>query len=360
MRNIRVSIACTAFLLLMFGIVVVYSASAIYAGQVYDDQAFFLKRQVIMMAAGAILTFLVMLLDLDILRRYSRHILVITILLLLITLIPGLGKEAGGANRWIGFRFFNIQPSEIAKIALLIYLADFIDRRSSRITNFFSGYLPPLIVIGTVMLLILAEPDLGTAMTAGVVGFLLLFVSGASLRHMMITALASLPFIYYLLFSVPYRRKRMLAFINPWLDEKGTGFQIVQSFIALGSGGIFGVGLGQSKQKLFYLPASHTDFIFSIIGEELGFLGLISVLILFFVLIWQGLRAAFKTEDLFRKNLIFGIVFMIAFEVIVNIGVSTGSLPTKGLPLPFISYGGTSLVMHMVGIGLLLNASREE
>jgi len=177
---------------------------------------------------------------------------------------------------------------------------------------------------------------------------------------MMITALASLPFIYYLLFSVPYRRKRMLAFINPWLDEKGTGFQIVQSFIALGSGGIFGVGLGQSKQKLFYLPASHTDFIFSIIGEELGFLGLISVLILFFVLIWQGLRAAFKTEDLFRKNLIFGIVFMIAFEVIVNIGVSTGSLPTKCLPLPFISYGGTSLVMHMVGIGLLLNASREE
>jgi len=359
MRSIRISLASITFILLMFGVVMVYSSSAIYAGQTYNDDFFFLKRQVFILLIGFALSFLVMSLDLDKLQEHSKNILFFSILLLVMVLLPGIGKEAGGAKRWIDLKIFNIQPSEIMKIAIVIFLADFIDRRQNRIANFWQGFFPPLMIIGICMLLVIMEPDLGTTLTIGVIGMIMLFISGTRVSFLLMTILASVPFLYYLVFSVDYRRKRMLSFLNPWLDERGTGFQIVQSFIALGSGGLFGLGLGQSRQKLFFLPASHTDFILSIIGEELGFIGVVSVLILFAVLIWQGLRAAFKVDDIFRKMLIFGIIFTITFEVIVNVGVSLGILPTKGLPLPFVSYGGTSLVMHMIAIALVLNASRE-
>ena len=343
----------------MFGLVMVYSASAIYASQTFGDSLFFFKRHLLALIIGLVLSLLAMSMDCDKIREHSKPILFASVLLLVLVFIPGLGKAAGGARRWIDLGFFSMQPSEIAKIGILIYLADFIQRRESRISNFFYGYIPPLVALGSVMFLIVLEPDLGTTITIGVIGLILLFLSGAKLKHIMATFLMVIPIIWYLVFSVPYRRKRILAFLNPWLDEKGYGFQIVQSFLALGSGGIFGVGLGQSKQKLFFLPASHTDFIFSIIGEELGFIGVSAVILLFGALLWQGARAALKVEDLFRKTLVFGIIFTISFEVLINIGVSTGLLPTKGLPLPFISYGGTSLVVHMVCIGLLLNATRE-
>lgn len=355
----RISIVCITFLLLMIGIVMVYSSSAIYAGETYGDSLFFLKRHLLFFIIGLILSFLVMSMDADYIKEHARHVMGLAMLLLVLVLIPGIGRLGGGARRWIDLGLFNIQPSEIAKIAVIIYIADFIERRETRVNNFFGGYLPPLITLGCVISLILLEPDLGTAITVGIIGMLLLFIAGAALKHLFLTVLLTIPFVCYLIFSTPYRKRRILAFINPWLDEQGTGFQIVQSFIALGSGGLFGVGVGQSKQKLFFLPAAHTDFVFSIIGEELGFIGVLCVVILFFVLMWQGARAAFKVEDPFRKMLIFGVVFTIAFEVIVNIGVSSGFFPTKGLPLPFISYGGTSLVMHMVAIALLLNATRE-
>jgi len=359
MRSIRLSIVCITFILLMFGVVMVYSSSAIYASQVFGDGMFYLRRHLLGLVLGVALGVFVMLIDCDFIKKYARHILFFSMILLVIALIPGVGKSAGGAKRWISLGLFNIQPSEIAKIAVLIYLADFIERHEHRMTDLFYGYIPPMIVIGAVMLLIVVEPDLGTTITIGTIGLVLLFISGVRLKYIFFTACSAIPFIWYLVFSVPYRRKRILAFINPWMDEKGVGFQIIQSFLALGSGGLFGVGLGQAKQKLFYLPAAHTDFIFSIIGEELGFIGTFSVLLLFFVLIWQGARAAFKVEDVFRKTLIFGVVFTIAIEVIINVGVSTGIVPTKGLPLPFLSYGGTSLVIHMVAVALLLNATRE-
>jgi cell division protein FtsW len=297
--------------------------------------------------------------DCDVLKKNAKNIILVTIGLLVCAIIPGIGHTAGGASRWISFIFFNVQPSELAKLSVLIYLAYFIDKNESHMINFLRGYLPVLIICGTIMGLVLLEPDLGTTVTIGFMMFLMLFIGGANLKHIATTILSTVPFVYYLIFSVPYRRKRIMAFINPWLDERDTGFQIVQSYIALGSGGLLGVGLGQSKQKLFFLPASHTDFILSIIGEELGFIGVTALLILFFIFIWQGTRAAFKVNDTFRKMLIFGIVFMIAFEVIVNVGVSVGLFPTKGLPLPFVSYGGTSLIVHMVAIGLLLNATRD-
>lgn len=359
MRNIRVSIACVTFILLMFGMVMVYSASAIYAQETYGDSLFFLKRHIVALMIGFVFTVFAMRVDCDYIKIHSRKILLLAILLLILVLLPDIGKSVAGARRWISFGTFHIQPSEIGKIAILIYLADLIDRKGIRIKNLFWGYVPALLVIGLLTFLVLMEPDLGTAITIGFIGLTLLFISGASIKHLLLTFFSSMPFLYYLILSVPYRRKRLLAFINPWLDERGAGFQIVQSFLALGSGGLLGVGLGQSKQKLFFLPASHTDFIFSIVGEELGFIGAFSVIMLFGVLLWQGSRAAFKTDDVFKKTLIFGIVFTIGFEVIVNMGVSTGLLPTKGLPLPFVSYGGTSLVMHMIAIGSLLNAARE-
>ena len=359
MSRLRASIIGVVFILLMFGLVMVYSSSAIYSAQLFGDSLFYFKKHFINLIIGFIASLFFMSIDCDILKKHAKHIILVTIGLLLCALIPGVGHSAGGASRWISFGFFNVQPSEIAKLSFLIYLAYFISKNESRMTNLLRGYLPVLIVCGTIMGLVLLEPDLGTAITIGFMMFLMLFIGGANLKHIASTIFLSVPFVYYLIFSVPYRRKRIMTFINPWLDEKGTGFQIVQSYIALGSGGLLGVGLGQSKQKLFFLPASHTDFILSIIGEELGFIGVMALLMLFFVLIWQGVRAAFKVNDVFKKMLIFGIVFMIAFEVIVNVGVSVGLFPTKGLPLPFLSYGGTSLIVHMIAIGILLNATRD-
>ncbi|MCK4463346.1 MAG: cell division protein FtsW, partial [Candidatus Omnitrophica bacterium] len=349
MRNIRISIACVAFILLMFGIVMVYSSSAIYASETCGDSLFFLKRHLLALILGFIFTFFVMSLDCEYIKAHSKKIIFFAVLLLISVLIPGVGKIAGGARRWIDLGQFSFQPSEIAKIAILIYMAGFINRKENKISpsteftlseteglrvdgepigrtikDFFNGFLPPLLILGLVMFLVLLEPDLGTAVTIGVIGLIILFISGARLRHLLLTIFFSIPFLYYLIFNVPYRKKRLLVFLNPWLDEKGAGFQIVQSFLALGSGGLFGVGLGQSRQKLFFLPASHTDFIFSIIGEELGFIGAFSLIVLFAVLIWQGARAAFKVNDGFRKTLIFGIVFTIGFEVIVNTGVAIG------------------------------------
>jgi cell division protein FtsW len=215
-----------------------------------------------------------------------------------------------------------------------------------------------IMVLGMVSGLVLLEPDLGTAVTIACISIIMMFVAGARISHIISLVLASLPVLYFMLFSVPYRKKRMMIFLNPWSDTRGTGFQIIQSFIALGSGGLLGVGLGQSKQKLFYLPASHTDFIFSIIGEELGLLGTASIVILFTVFVWQGMKIAFKTLGTFEKLTSMGIVSLIAIEAIINIGVTAGALPTKGLPLPFISYGGSGLVFHLAAVGLLLNIAK--
>ncbi len=241
---------------------------------------------------------------------------------------------------------------------MIIYMADMISRKGILVKSFMQGYIPAVTVLAAVVGLILLEPDLGTAITISAITILLLFVAGARASYIVAFFLASLPALYLLLFRVPYRRKRIMIFLNPWSDVRGTGFQIIQSFIALGSGGIFGVGLGQSKQKLFYLPASHTDFIFSIIGEELGLIGTGAIVILFILFVWQGMKVAFRALGTFEKLLSLGIVSLIAIEAIINIGVTAGALPTKGLPLPFISYGGSGLIFHMMDIGLLLNVAK--
>jgi len=336
----------------------IYSASSIYAIERYKDGFFFLKRHLSFLVIGIILTFFVMCIDYRKFRRFAKPLLIFSILLLILVLVPGIGREVSGARRWFRFKFISFQPSELATMATIIYIADFISRKGNLIKEFYKGYLPPVCIFGVVAFLILLQPDLGTTLAIGAVVFLMLFIAGIRVTYLLSTVLASLPALYVLIFSVPYRRMRMLSFLNPWLDPQGSGFQIIQSQIALGSGGVLGLGLGHSRQKLFYLPAAHTDFIFSIIGEELGLLGTLGIIILFIIFIQQGLKIIKHACDKFGYFLALGLVLMISLKAIINIGVSCGVLPTKGLPLPFISYGGSSFIFDMVSVGILINIAR--
>ncbi|MCX5707359.1 MAG: putative lipid II flippase FtsW [Candidatus Omnitrophica bacterium] len=357
-RNIRINLFTVSLVLICIGIVMIYSTSSIYAWEKYKDGFFFLKRHLSFLLIGAAITFFIMSIDYRKLGRYARPLLIISIILLVLVLIPGLGREVSGARRWFRFKLLSFQPSELANLAIVIYIADFIARKGNLIKTFFKGFLPPICVLGVFVLLILIQPDLGTVVAMGVVVLIMLFVAGVRPAYILSLILTSLPVLYLLIFSVPYRRARIMAFINPWLDAKGSGFQIIQSQVALGSGGFFGVGLGHSKQKLFYLPAAHTDFIFSISGEELGLLGTLCVIILFMIFIRQGLKVVKNAPDKFGYFLSLGLLLMITFRVIINIGVSCGLLPTKGLPLPFISYGGSSFIFDIVSVGILVNIAR--
>ncbi len=356
-RDARI-ILLVVSLLIMVGMVMIYSSSAVYAHGRYDDSMYFVKRHLVYLVAGLIAAVFCMAVPVEKIADNAGKIMAFFIILLIAVLVPGIGREVGGARRWMHFFGFGIQPSEMAKLALVIYLADLTSRKRYLMHKFKHGFLPPLFVIGLVGGLVLMEPDMGTSVAILFIGFTMMFVSGASLKHMIFVAMGVLPVLCLAVISAPYRVRRILTFFNPWKDARGAGFQLIQSFIALGSGGLLGVGLGESKQKLFYLPAAHTDFVFSIIGEELGFLGAASVLMLFAILIWFLLRLSFKVKEQFASRVILGISVMIAFEVIVNIGVSVGMLPTKGLPLPFISYGGSSLVTHLAAMGLIFNMAR--
>ncbi len=360
MKESRVSLIIITSILIGVGIVMVYSSSAIYAAKLYKDSAFFLKRYLIYLAVGTIGGLLVMSIDYRDLRKYAKPLMVLTLVLLSMVLVPVFAKEAGGARRWLRVWRFTFQPVELAKIAIVVYIADFLSRKQSAIKTFFYGFLPPTLVIAAVFSLILLQPDLGSALLLATVVFLLFFVSGMRRSYLIITAFSSIPAVAILILSRPYRISRIATFLNPWVDSQGAGYQLIQSLIAIGSGGLFGVGLGLSRQKLFYLPAAHTDFIFSIIGEELGLLGTLSVVLLFILFIWQGMKITLKAQDLFGHLLSLGIVSMLAIQAIVNLGVSTGVLPTKGLPLPFISYGGSSLIFNMLGVALVLNVAREK
>jgi cell division protein FtsW len=350
----------TMFMLLMTGVVMIYSSSAVYAYGQYGDSFFFVKRHLLYLLLGSILAVFCMAIHPRRIRSSARWIMGAALALLVIVLIPGIGSQISGARRWIRVMGMGFQPSEAAKFALIIYMADLTARKRYQMGDLRHGFMPALFVTGVTGALILMEPDMGTSVAILFIGMVMLFISGADLKHMGVIAFSMLPVLALAVICEPYRMRRILAFCDPWKDARGAGFQLIQSFIALGSGGFRGVGLGASRQKLFYLPESHTDFIFSIVGEELGFLGTASVLILFAVMIWFSLRIALRTKELFASRVVLGIAVLISFEVIVNIGVSTGAFPTKGLPLPFISYGGSSLVCHLGAMGLLFNMARYE
>jgi len=344
-------------ILICVGIIMVYSSSSCYAYDKFQDSAFYLKRHLVHFIIGLALAAFALKVDYRKIKGHAKILLLVSFTALILVLVPGIGHEAGGAKRWFRISFLGFQPSEFAGLFLIIYLADALERKQTCIKNFFYGFMPPLVVAGLVVLLILLQPDLGTAVMLLAVSIIMMFVSGANIMYLFPFIGMSLPVLYFLIFRVPYRLRRIVGYLDPWGDAQGSGFQIVQSFLALGSGGIFGVGLGASRQKLFYLPQVHTDFIFSIIGEELGLIGTLGIVILFGLFIWQGLKISVKARDLFGKFLALGITVSIALRAIINIAVSTGAVPTKGLPLPFISYGGTALIFNMVGVALLLNIS---
>jgi cell division protein FtsW len=339
------------------GIVMVYSTSAIIAGDRFGDPYYFLKRQALYGGIGFVLMIMMWICPYGILRRMAYPILILSILFLIAVLIPEIGHRAGGSMRWLKIQAFSFQPSEFAKLGLVIFLAYFLTKKEEKIQSFSFGFLPTILLSGLVIVLVAKEPDFGAALFLSAIVFLLLFVSGARVIYIVGAFLVALPVVYYFLMNVGYRYKRLLSFIRPWEDPTGTSFQIIQSFLSFGSGGLFGLGLGEGRQKLFFLPAPHTDFIFSVIGEELGLFGAIVIVLLFFIFTMRGIHIGLSLEDRFASYLAVGITLMISLQAVINIGVVLGLLPTKGLTLPFMSYGGTSLVTNFAAVGILLHLS---
>jgi cell division protein FtsW len=348
----------TTVTLLGIGIIMVFSASFATAAGLQNDAYYYLKRQGMWALLGTIGMIVFMHINYRLWRRLSKLILLITIVLLVLVLIPGIGREGLSAMRWITVGPVNVQPSEIAKLSLVIFLAAYLTVKGEQIRYFWRGFLPPIVLMGTFFLLILKQPDLGTAGALGVTAALMLFTAGAEMSHLFGLGLVALPGVVYAIFSEEYRAARFLSFLNPEADPLGSGYHIIQSLYALGSGGPIGLGLGGSRQKWYYLPERHTDFIFAIIGEELGFLGAFLVLTLFLLFAWRGYKVAVTAPDTFASLLAVGITTMICIQALINIGVVTGSLPITGITLPFISYGGSSLLPTLAGVGILLNISR--
>lgn len=346
-----------AILLVSLGLVIVYSASSNLAAHRLGDSYFYLKRQVIFCILGIGLMICAKNIPCIIYSKLVYPLLIISVFLLIMLFFPGLGHKVSGACRWLRFGEFTFQPSEIAKFSLAVYVAYSMSKKGSNMESFSKGLLPHLLVAGIFMYLIVNQPDLGTAVIIGCWVLILMFVGGVKIIHLLLLFTLSTPVVLWLIWQANYRIERCLAFINPWNYPKGIGFQIVHSFLAFGSGGLWGLGLGNSKQKLFYLPEPHTDFALSIAGEELGFVGVTGIIILFGVLVIRGIQVALNARDLYSTYLAFGLICFIGLQVIVNMGVVMGLLPTKGLALPFISYGGTSLVLNFFCIGILLNIS---
>jgi cell division protein FtsW len=358
MRRIRINLFLITIILTAIGAVMIYSSSCVFAYENYGDSAYFLKRHIVFLFIGFITAASLMSFDYSKLKNFSKPFLIFSIFLLLAVFVPGIGRTAGGARRWINLGGLSFQPSEIAKLALVLYAADVLSRKQSEIKDFFYGFLPIVISLGVCIILILAGSDLGTAVAIAFLIIIMAFIAGVDLKQLLMVIAPGIIAVIGLIAVKPYRIKRMITFANPWSDPKGAGFQIIQSMIAMGSGGIFGVGLAHSKQKLFYLPEAHTDFIFSIIAEELGIIGSMGIVLLFAAFIWLGFRIAYSARDLFGQFLAFGLVSMIALQVMINIAAVTALIPTKGLPLPFISYGGTALVYSLASVGLLLNIAK--
>jgi len=344
--------------LLSIGVVIVYSSSAVMSLANSGDSFYYAKRQMLWGIIGLIGMFSIMKFDYWKWQNYSSKILLGCYVLLIIVLIPGVGSVRNGARSWIDLGFMSLQPAEFTKLGVIIFLAYWLAKNQEKILDFKKGFLPPLAICILTFGIIMLQPDLGTGSVLFMTGMIIIFTAGAKLKHILGIASLAIPAFVLLVFIAPYRVKRLTSFLDPWADPLNTGYHIIQSLYAIGPGGLMGLGLGRSRQKFFYLPEPQTDFIFSILAEELGFIGGSLVICLFILLVWRGLRVAITAPDLFGTFLATGISAMIAVQVIINIGVVTGSFPVTGITLPFISYGGSSLVLMLCSVGILLNISK--
>lgn len=352
------TVLIVTYLLTLIGLIIMFSASGVMAETRYGDSTFFLKRQSLWLLTGLVALHWVAQRDYGVWKTLTPYGLFLTFLLLVLVLLPFMGTQVNGARRWFRLAGFSIQPGEIAKLAIVLYLASFLVRKEQDLMTLTRGVLAPMAVVGLFAGLLLLEPDMGTAVVLTLLLFGLLFLGGARLPHLLLLGLVLLALACMLIMQSDYRRRRLLNFLDPWKDSADTGFQLTQSFVALGNGGWFGVGLGEGRQKLFFLPEAHTDFVLALVGEELGFLGTGLLIALFAILIVKGFKIAGQAPDAFGRHLACGITLLVGIQVLINMSVVSGLLPTKGLTLPFVSYGGSSLIVSLVAMGILLSISR--
>ena len=345
--------------IIIFGIIMIYSASSIWAEYKYQDPFKFVKAQSAFFLLGLLCIFIISKLDINILYKKANLILLICFILLVLVLIPGIGSIRNGSRSWFGIGSLGIQPSEFAKLGLIIYVAKYLANNRKIIKDVKKGVLPILLVIGVFFVLIMLEPDFGTAMVIVLTLVVMIFISGVKLSFFIKVGLLGLLGIVGLIIIAPYRMERIVSFLNPWVDPLGSGYQIIQSLYAIGPGGLLGQGFLNSHQKQFYLPEPQTDFIFSIISEEFGFLGILIVTLFIAFIFYRIIKIALKENNLFKKYLAFGLGFGIIIQSLLNIAVVIGLIPVTGVTLPFLSYGGSSLLISMTSIGIILNISKK-
>ncbi|KYH35655.1 lipid II flippase FtsW [Clostridium tepidiprofundi DSM 19306] len=358
MGQIDFTLFAIVMLLVSVGVVMVYSASSYSAffNPNYNDSMYFLKKQLMWTLLGTIAMIIAIRVDYHKYRKYTNLMMIITFALLVIVLFS---KPINGARRWIDLKVVTLQPSELAKYMVVLILARSIDNKGELINSFSKGIIPNLFIGSVFAGMILLEKNLSIASVVMIVTLAMLFAAGAKWRHVIFTLLLMFAAGVGFTLIEPYRMKRLMSFRNPWADPLDTGYQLIQSLYALGSGGILGVGLGKSRQKCYYIPEPHNDFIFSIIAEELGLIGCIFVITLYIIFIWRGILVSLRAKDVYGSILAIGITSIIAIQAVINIAVVSGSMPVTGVPLPFISYGGSSLIFNMFAMGILLNISRQ-
>lgn len=350
----------SVILISIFGIIMIYSASSIWAEFKYQDAFKYVKQQGLFFVIGILAMLFASKIDLEFLRKKANLILGICFILLVLVLIPGIGTVRNGSRSWFGIGGLGVQPSEFAKLGLIIFASKYLARNQKSMGDIKKGALPIFLVIGIFFVLIMLEPDFGTAMVMALTLIALIFASGLKISFFVKLGVLGLAGIVALIIAAPYRMARIVSFLNPWSDPLGSGYQIIQSLYAIGPGGLLGQGFLNSRQKHFYLPEPQTDFIFSIISEEFGFLGVLIVCGFFFFIFYRMLRIALRSNDLFSKYLAFGLASLLFIQAALNLAVVVGLIPVTGVTLPFFSYGGSSLLISMISVGLVLNVSRKE
>jgi len=347
-------------LLVGMGIVMVYSASSALALERYGSDYYFLKRQAVFSLMGILVLVAFSYIPFRLYRPLTYPILGAAMVMLAVVAFTGLGVTVGGASRWLQLGPVRFQPSELARLALVIYMAYSMSKKDEQLRDFYVGFFPHFIVAGLFFVLLMAQPDFGSAVVFGALTWIMLFVGGCRLTHLISVILFVAPMAFLFLTQAEYRMRRLMSFLDPWKYTSDEGYQIVHSLMAFGSGGITGAGVGKGYQKLFYLPEPHTDFIFSVVGEELGLIGVMVVILLYGIMLMRGVQIARNAKDPFGSFLAMGITVTLGLQVCINMGVALGLLPTKGLTLPFLSYGGTSLLINMAAIGIMMNVGARD